>query len=59
MIKQHWVRCLKNSMCFFNFICWLWWAFVLAFGIFLMMNSRFSSLITAFWPIYPDGTRWW
>lgn len=56
MVQQSCVRCLKNTMCFLNFLCWLCGAFVLAFGIFMMMNSRFSSLITSFWPIYPANT---
>ncbi|XP_064155702.1 leukocyte surface antigen CD53-like isoform X1 [Anguilla rostrata] len=56
MVQQSCVRCLKNTMCFLNFLCWLCGAFVVAFGIFMMMNSRFSSLITSFWPIYPANT---
>lgn len=31
-------------------------AFVVAFGEFQMMHSRFASLITTFWPIYPANT---
>ncbi|KAI1897151.1 hypothetical protein AGOR_G00080240 [Albula goreensis] len=56
MLSRSCVTCLKNTMIFLNFICWLCGAFVLAFGIFLMMNSRFGSLITSFWPIFPANT---
>ncbi|XP_036390133.1 leukocyte surface antigen CD53-like [Megalops cyprinoides] len=56
MINRSCLRCLKNTMCFLNFLCWLCGAFVLAFGIFMMMNSRFSSLILSFWPIFPANT---
>ncbi|KAG7246781.1 hypothetical protein CRUP_030387, partial [Coryphaenoides rupestris] len=31
-------------------------AFVVGFGEFQMMNSRFESLVTGFWPIYPANT---
>uniref|UniRef100_A0A667XNA7 Tetraspanin n=1 Tax=Myripristis murdjan TaxID=586833 RepID=A0A667XNA7_9TELE len=31
-------------------------AFVVAFGEFQMMHSKFGSLITSFWPIYPANT---
>lgn len=31
-------------------------AFVVAFGEFQMMHSRFASLITTFWPIYASNT---
>lgn len=31
-------------------------AFVVAFGEFQMMNSKFASLVTTFWPIYPANT---
>ncbi|XP_061672560.1 leukocyte surface antigen CD53-like isoform X3 [Syngnathoides biaculeatus] len=37
------VNCLKNLMVFLNFLCW---------GI----HSKFASLITTFWPIYPANT---
>ncbi|XP_067432356.1 leukocyte surface antigen CD53-like [Thunnus thynnus] len=50
------VNCLKNMMIYLNFLCWLCGAFVVAFGIFQMMHSKFASLITTFWPIYPANT---
>lgn len=31
-------------------------AFVVAFGEFQMVHSRFASLVTTFWPIYPANT---
>lgn len=31
-------------------------AFVIALGEFQMMHSKFSTLISAFWPIYPANT---
>ncbi|XP_029916890.1 leukocyte surface antigen CD53-like isoform X2 [Myripristis murdjan] len=50
------VNCLKGLIIFLNFICWLCGAFVVAFGEFQMMHSKFGSLITSFWPIYPANT---
>uniref|UniRef100_A0A3B3VLT6 Leukocyte surface antigen CD53-like n=1 Tax=Poecilia latipinna TaxID=48699 RepID=A0A3B3VLT6_9TELE len=42
------VGCLKGLV--------LCGAFVVAFGEFQMMHSRFASLVTTFWPIYPANT---
>ncbi|XP_061905568.1 leukocyte surface antigen CD53-like isoform X1 [Entelurus aequoreus] len=50
------VNCLKILMIVLNFLCWLCGAFVVAFGIFQGMHSRFASLITTFWSIYPANT---
>ncbi|XP_061622385.1 leukocyte surface antigen CD53-like [Phyllopteryx taeniolatus] len=50
------VNCLKNLMVFLNFLCWLCGAFVVAFGIFQGIHSKFASLVTTFWPIYPANT---
>ncbi|XP_054630959.1 tetraspanin-9-like isoform X3 [Dunckerocampus dactyliophorus] len=50
------VNCLKTLMIFLNFLCWLCGAFVVAFGIFQGMHSKFASLVTTFWPIYPANT---
>uniref|UniRef100_UPI003AB0BA0E leukocyte surface antigen CD53-like n=1 Tax=Centroberyx gerrardi TaxID=166262 RepID=UPI003AB0BA0E len=50
------VNCLKTMMIFLNFICWLCGAFVVAFGEFQMVHSKYASLITSFWPIYPANT---
>ncbi|KAM3868293.1 leukocyte surface antigen CD53-like [Diretmus argenteus] len=50
------VSCLKSLVIFLNFLCWLCGAFVVAFGEFQMMHSRYASLITSFWPIYPANT---
>ncbi|KAM9858482.1 leukocyte surface antigen CD53-like [Aulostomus maculatus] len=50
------VNCLKSLMIYLNFLCWLCGAFVVAFGIFQSMNSKFASLVTSFWPIYPANT---
>ncbi|XP_056142384.1 leukocyte surface antigen CD53-like [Lampris incognitus] len=48
--------CLKSLMVFLHFICWLCGAFVVAFGEFQMMHSKYGSLIISFWPIYPANT---
>ncbi|XP_077376846.1 leukocyte surface antigen CD53-like [Festucalex cinctus] len=50
------VNYLKNLMVFLNFLCWLCGAFVVAFGIFQGIHSKFASLVTTFWPIYPANT---
>ncbi|CAB1320034.1 unnamed protein product [Coregonus sp. 'balchen'] len=50
------VNCLKGVVTFLNFICWLCGAFIVGFGEFQMMRSRFGSLITSFWPLYPANT---
>uniref|UniRef100_A0A3Q2XMK6 Uncharacterized protein n=1 Tax=Hippocampus comes TaxID=109280 RepID=A0A3Q2XMK6_HIPCM len=50
------VNRLKNLMIFLNFLCWLCGAFVVAFGIFQAIHSKFASLVTTFWPIYPANT---
>ncbi|KAG7280012.1 hypothetical protein CRUP_013559 [Coryphaenoides rupestris] len=47
---------LKSLITFLNFLCWVCAAFVVGFGEFQMMNSRFESLVTGFWPIYPANT---
>ncbi|XP_062274041.1 leukocyte surface antigen CD53-like [Scomber scombrus] len=47
---------LKDMVTFLHFLCWLCGGFVLGFGIFQSMNSRFASLVTTFWPIYPANT---
>ncbi|KAM6965352.1 leukocyte surface antigen CD53-like, partial [Aplochiton taeniatus] len=55
-MDRSWVNCLKTLMTLLNFICWLCGVFVVALGEFQMMNSRFGSMITSFWPIYPANT---
>ncbi|KAG7234953.1 hypothetical protein INR49_003473 [Caranx melampygus] len=50
------VNCWKAMMVHLNFLCWLCGAFVVAFGIFQMIHSKFASLVTSFWPIYPANT---
>lgn len=47
---------LKSLITLLNFLCWVCAAFVVGFGEFQMMNSRFESLVTGFWPIYPANT---
>lgn len=46
------VRCLLSLLCVME----LCGAFVVAFGEFQMMHSKFASLVTTFWPIYPANT---
>ncbi|KAM9392507.1 leukocyte surface antigen CD53-like [Pholidichthys leucotaenia] len=50
------VNCLKSMVTMLHFLCWLCAAFVVAFGEFMMMKSKFMSLVTTFWPIYPANT---
>ncbi|XP_008334279.1 leukocyte surface antigen CD53-like [Cynoglossus semilaevis] len=50
------VQCLKTLIVCLHFLCWLCGAFVVAFGEFQMVHSRFASLVTTFWPIYPANT---
>ncbi|KAK6306149.1 hypothetical protein J4Q44_G00230740 [Coregonus suidteri] len=50
------VNCLKGVVTFLNFICWLCRAFMVGFGEFQMMHSRFVSLITFLCPINPANT---
>ncbi|XP_059194164.1 leukocyte surface antigen CD53-like [Centropristis striata] len=50
------VNCLKTMVISLNFLCWLCGAFVVAFGEFQMIHSKFASLIPTFWPIYPANT---
>ncbi|XP_005940169.1 leukocyte surface antigen CD53 isoform X3 [Haplochromis burtoni] len=50
------VNCLKSLVTALHFLCWLSNAFVVAFGEFMMMHSRFASLVTSFWPVYPANT---
>lgn len=50
------VNCLKSLLVFLHLLCWLCGAFVVAFGEFQMMNSRFASLVISFWPIFPSNT---
>uniref|UniRef100_A0AAY5KWJ7 Tetraspanin n=1 Tax=Esox lucius TaxID=8010 RepID=A0AAY5KWJ7_ESOLU len=50
------VNCLKGFVTFLNFICWLCAIFVVGFGEFQIMHSRFVSLITSFCLIYPANT---
>lgn len=40
----------------FIFVLELCGAFMVAFGEFQVMQSRFASLIPSFWPIYPANT---
>ncbi|XP_036389520.1 leukocyte surface antigen CD53-like [Megalops cyprinoides] len=44
-MSQSCLNCLKYTMCVVNFICWLFGATTLGLGVYLMMNSKFSSLI--------------
>ncbi|KAM7018850.1 leukocyte surface antigen CD53-like [Tautogolabrus adspersus] len=50
------VNCLKTMVVNLNFLCWLCGGFVVGFGEFQMMHSKYASLITSFWPIYPANT---
>ncbi|XP_077457367.1 leukocyte surface antigen CD53-like isoform X2 [Stigmatopora argus] len=50
------INCLKNLIVFLNFLCWLCGAFVVAFGVFQVIHSKFESLVPTFWPIYPANT---
>uniref|UniRef100_A0A3Q3WA65 Tetraspanin n=1 Tax=Mola mola TaxID=94237 RepID=A0A3Q3WA65_MOLML len=50
------VSCLKTFLTGLHFLCWLCSAFIVAFGEFQMIHSKFPSLITTFWPIYPSNT---
>ncbi|KAK5870576.1 hypothetical protein PBY51_003513 [Eleginops maclovinus] len=50
------VNCLKSLVISLHFLCWLCGAFVVAFGEFQMIHSKFASLITSFWPVYPANT---
>lgn len=50
------VNCLKSLVVMLNFLCWLCGAFVIGFGEFQMVNSKFASLVTTFWPVYPANT---
>ncbi|CAN9512795.1 unnamed protein product [Ophioblennius macclurei] len=50
------VNCLKSLLTALHFLCWLCGAFVVAFGEFQMMHSRFASLVTTFWPVFPANT---
>ncbi|XP_006628658.1 leukocyte surface antigen CD53 [Lepisosteus oculatus] len=44
-MTQRCLNCLKYTLCAFNFLCWLCGSFVLGFGIYLMMSSKFSTLV--------------
>lgn len=55
-MRQSCANCLKAMVVHLNFLCWLCGAFVVAFGEFQMIHSKFASLITSFWPIYPANT---
>ncbi|XP_069022245.1 leukocyte surface antigen CD53-like isoform X1 [Embiotoca jacksoni] len=55
MNRSH-VNCLKSMLVILNCLCWLCGAFVVAFGEFQMMHSKFAPLVTTFWPIYPSNT---
>ncbi|XP_008415540.1 leukocyte surface antigen CD53-like isoform X1 [Poecilia reticulata] len=50
------ISCLKSLVVSLHFLCWLCGAFVVAFGEFQMMHSKFASLVTTFLPIYPANT---
>ncbi|XP_054466134.1 leukocyte surface antigen CD53-like [Anoplopoma fimbria] len=50
------VNYLKTLVISLNFLCWLCGAFVVALGEFQMMHSKFASLVTTFWPIFPANT---
>ncbi|XP_077943201.1 leukocyte surface antigen CD53-like [Gasterosteus aculeatus] len=55
-MKRSCVKHLKTLVISLNFLCWLCAAFTVALGEFQMINSKFSSLITTFWPIFPANT---
>uniref|UniRef100_H3BXZ1 Tetraspanin n=1 Tax=Tetraodon nigroviridis TaxID=99883 RepID=H3BXZ1_TETNG len=55
-MNQSCISCLKTLLMSLNLLCWLCSAFVIAFGEFQMMHSKFSTLIGTFWPIYPANT---
>ncbi|KAG5837930.1 hypothetical protein ANANG_G00218330 [Anguilla anguilla] len=44
-MSQSCLNCLKYTMCAVNLVCWLCGVSVLGFGIYLMTNSSFSSLM--------------
>lgn len=44
-MSQSCLKCLKYTMCAVNFLCWLFGASILGFGIYLMTTSTFTSLI--------------
>ncbi|XP_023669177.2 leukocyte surface antigen CD53 [Paramormyrops kingsleyae] len=44
-MSQSCLNCLKYTMCAINFLCWLFGTIVLGTGVYLMINSKFSSLI--------------
>ncbi|XP_031733210.1 leukocyte surface antigen CD53-like isoform X1 [Anarrhichthys ocellatus] len=50
------VNYLKTMVISLNFLCWLCGAFVVALGEFQVIHSRFASLVTTFWPIFPANT---
>ncbi|XP_034548432.1 leukocyte surface antigen CD53-like isoform X2 [Notolabrus celidotus] len=50
------VNFCKTTVVNLNFLCWLCGAFVVAFGEFQVIHSRYASLVTTFWPIYPANT---
>uniref|UniRef100_A0A3P8WGG8 Leukocyte surface antigen CD53-like n=1 Tax=Cynoglossus semilaevis TaxID=244447 RepID=A0A3P8WGG8_CYNSE len=50
-------NCCALNICVCVCVCLeLCGAFVVAFGEFQMVHSRFASLVTTFWPIYPANT---
>ncbi|XP_034397735.1 leukocyte surface antigen CD53-like [Cyclopterus lumpus] len=50
------VNYLKTLVIGLNFLCWLCGAFVVALGEFQVIHSKFASLVTSFWPIFPANT---
>ncbi|XP_029685572.1 leukocyte surface antigen CD53-like isoform X3 [Takifugu rubripes] len=55
-MNQSCISFLKTLLLSLNLLCWLCSAFVIAFGEFQMMHSKFPALSTTFWPIYPSNT---
>ncbi|KAL0979168.1 hypothetical protein UPYG_G00181590 [Umbra pygmaea] len=47
------VNSLKGFVTFVNFICWLCGAFIVGFGEYLLIDSRFVSLIPTVCPLFP------
>lgn len=50
--QNNYMRCLLSLLCVLK----LCGAFIVAFGEFQMIHSKFSTLSTTFWPIYPANT---
>ncbi|KAM9822794.1 leukocyte surface antigen CD53-like [Syngnathus typhle] len=54
--NPEWDCHICNIRCCFLSVLQLCGAFVVAFGIFQSIHSKFASLVTTFWPILPANT---